>query len=534
MKYNKKIDNRTYRIIKNIKFSSEDFFLENKNISLNVLKDNIFEFIIKYNEEKYISIYEKNIIFPICNDNETNLDYKANYIIEFIGSPNKNMPIILHCILYPKNNNLNKDYKVELGSSIFIKTSDSIEHFYLNIKVKGEGRCWIEGINIYECIKDNINDYKDLIEYKLNIPSQLNNFKIACIFDDFTRECFKYECTIIDIRPDSWKVDFLLYKPHLFMIESAWLGYKGLWRGIISSGDEIKIKKLLDILNWCKDNFIPTIFWNKEDPVHFNKFINIAKYFNYIFTTDKESIKEYKKIINHENVYCLMFAAQPKIHNPIRYTDFKSSKACFAGSYYKNMFPERCKELNKLLNAAMNTIGVDIYDRKYNSGLPNFEYPKEFQPFIKGYLDAENICIANKGYKVNINVNSVKDSSTMFSRRVFESLASGTPIISSFSIAISLNLKDMVFMSDDYYELENEFLKISSDEKYYYKKVIQGIRCVLNNHTYKDRLFYIINKLDYDITYNKPTLCIVSKVNNKNDIERCINIYNSQKYMFKQ
>lgn len=46
-------------------------------------------------------------------------------------------------------------------------------------------------------------------------------------------------------------------------------------------GDEIE-----QISEYCKQKNIPMIFWNKEDPVHHQKFMCSAKLATHIFTTD--------------------------------------------------------------------------------------------------------------------------------------------------------------------------------------------------------------------------------------------------------
>ena len=75
--------------------------------------------------------------------------------------------------------------------------------------------------------------------------------------------------------------------------------------------------EVIEILNWAKDMKCPTIFWNKEDPVHFKSFLNVAKLFDYVFTTDIDCIQRYKNALDHDRVYLLPFAVQPKLHNPI-------------------------------------------------------------------------------------------------------------------------------------------------------------------------------------------------------------------------
>lgn len=187
-------------------------------------------------------------------------------------------------------------------------------------------------------------------------------------------------------------------------------------------------------MKWCKDHDIPTIFWNKEDPVHFNSFIKTAQYFDFIFTTDEDSIPNYIENISHSNVFPLPFAAQPFLHNPIEVYERKN-KACFAGSYYADKYLERQRDMNLLLEYA-GKYGLEIYDRNYGKDNVSFYFPENLKEFIVGKLQPHEIAKAYKGYKIALNVNSVIDSPTMFSRRVFECLACNTPVISTYSRGI--------------------------------------------------------------------------------------------------
>ena len=59
--------------------------------------------------------------------------------------------------------------------------------------------------------------------------------------------------------------------------------------------------------------------------------------------------------------------------------------------------------------------------------------PERYKQNVVGHLKPDEMWKAYKGYKYTINMNSVKQSPTMFARRVYESLASGTPVVSNYS-----------------------------------------------------------------------------------------------------
>ena len=101
-------------------------------------------------------------------------------------------------------------------------------------------------------------------------PQKLKDIKVAVIVDEFTYNSFKEEFNTVVIEPDNWLELFEKEKPDLFFCESAWSGVDSKrrpWMGKIYSSTNFKNENrliLLSILEYCKNNSIPTIFWNKE------------------------------------------------------------------------------------------------------------------------------------------------------------------------------------------------------------------------------------------------------------------------------
>src|SRR5207248_9052220 len=112
-----------------------------------------------------------------------------------------------------------------------------------------------------------------------------------------------------------------------------------------------------------------------------------------------------------------------------------------------------------------------------------------YQGSIKGRLEYNEMIKAYKRYKVFLNVNSVKRSPTMFSRRVFELLASGTPVISSFSVGIEQMLgNDIVHLAGSERETLGHVERLLHDDSYWARVALRGVRAVYSRHTYARRL----------------------------------------------
>ena len=81
-------------------------------------------------------------------------------------------------------------------------------------------------------------------------------------------------------------------------------------------------------------------------------------------------------------------------------------------------------------------MNLEIYDRMSADQLPNRQYPEKYRPYLhEGVPYEETGKIMSKATYV-ININTVKNSKTMFARRVFEAMACGRIVISNESLGM--------------------------------------------------------------------------------------------------
>ncbi len=356
---------------------------------------------------------------------------------------------------------------------------------------------------------------------------------LACVFDTFTHSCFKPEFNILSPYPDSWKKLIKSEKVNALFCESAWKGNNSSWRFYIGKLEKMKKPGLNQMVTEFKNKGIPTIFWNKEDPVHFDHFIDDAKQFDYIFTSDASIIPKYLEHTHHKNVHPLAFAAQEAIHNPVK-EEPRDRNVCFAGTYYNTKYAERILDMEMILQPAMD-YGLEIFDR--NHGATGYEkvmygFPEVYKPFIKGKLEYHEMVKAYKKYKVFLNINSVKYSPTMLARRVFELLACGTPVISTYSEGI-MNLlgEDAVMFAETEDETRQHLEKILSDEKLWWAYSLRGIRKVLENHTYNHRAKEVFDIIGIPFETRKPPkFMVLTKVTRAEDVSYVIKTLKDQAY----
>jgi 2-polyprenyl-3-methyl-5-hydroxy-6-metoxy-1,4-benzoquinol methylase/glycosyltransferase involved in cell wall biosynthesis len=343
-------------------------------------------------------------------------------------------------------------------------------------------------------------------------PPDPQKLSVAAILDTFSRACFEPEADLVTFRPDNWKKFVTPGSCRLLFVESAWSGNDGAWQYKVGQYPRDMGDELGDLVRFCRDNGIPTAFWNKEDPVHFDRFIKRASLFDTVFTTDKNCIPRYIAALGHERVYALPFAAQPRIHNPIQH-ETREGTVCFAGTYYANRHDQRRKDMDYLLKPCLD-FGLEIFDRRYGYAGPNaehYQFPEVYQSAIRGRLEYGEMIKAYKRYRCFLNVNSVKDSDTMFSRRVFELLASGTPVISTYSAGIASILGDDTVLFTDSEETTREHLsRLLEDQEFWVKTSVRGLRNVFRGNTYADRFRFLKEKAGTpDLTVAPAVVAVV-------------------------
>lgn len=524
-----------YTIVQDILININNAFIQKSNLLKLENNDNCLRVksSLPNKQFQYISYIETNMSFSILPSKEKFIiDDAYNYKIQFSGEKDKDIIVSMCIVFYSEKEKVSLEF-INLNEEKVITPNSDAKFYRLGIRIQGSGKCDLKSIKIYKAKRIDFMNFSSLRKLGFDIPKSISDLKIACIFDKFTMECYKYMCKLITFKPYDWKAVLSIDRPHILIVESAWEGIEGSWNRKVGYYNEENIKELKEITEWCKVNSIPTVFWNKEDPVHFDRFIGTCKYFDYIFTTEKSCIEEYKKFLKHDRVYFLPFAAQPKIHNPIKITENKENKICYAGSYHASKFKERQEDFDRLFKAA-SEYGIDIYDRNFINNNPEFKFPKQYQPFIKGYLKPEEIQKAYKGYRIFINVTSAKNAETMFSRRVFEIIASYTPIVSSYSKGIKETFGDIVVASDDVNELKKYFNLLMNNEKYYNMIALSGLRLVLREHTYEERLNYILKVANINIEYSSPKISVISIIKSLNELTVILEEFNSQSYSNKE
>jgi spore maturation protein CgeB len=276
------------------------------------------------------------------------------------------------------------------------------------------------------------------------------------------------------------------------LVESAWLGYGGRWRYKIAAYPETLSRNNLELKHLVKsarDRNIPTVFWNKEDGVHFDRFIDSASLFDVVLTVDENCIPRYRERLGpNVKLGVMPFAVQPAIHHPKAEAPHLR-RACFVGSYSHHIHDRR-RQWQDMMFGVAEPMGLRVYDRNSDRKAKHYRYPALPWMTVRKGVPYEKTADIYRKHMVSLNVNTIEDSPTMFSRRLIEIVACGGFAVTNPSPAVDRFFKDYVKVVRNAAECQELIKRVAKDgwSKQERERALAGADYVLKHHTWKHRL----------------------------------------------
>ncbi|MBE1877118.1 glycosyltransferase family protein [Myceligenerans pegani] len=358
--------------------------------------------------------------------------------------------------------------------------------------------------------------------------SDVATLRVGVILDDFSLRAFGPEWQQVVLTPNSWREELSAGLDLLF-VESAWNGNGGAWQYHLT-GASAPRPAFVELVSACRDAGVPTVFWNKEDPVHFDDFLDATRLFDRVYTTDVGRVPAYAEALGHDRVGVLPFAAQPVIHNPVRLHGRGPERdVAFAGMYFAHKYPERREQMDMLLGAAVDASprmerGLEIFSR-FRGRDEKYQFPSPFAERVVGSLDYDRMLTAYREYKVFLNVNSVVDSPSMCARRIFEITACGTPVVSAPSAAVGKFFPgDEVFVAEDRAEASATIRALANSKELRDRAVHKGQRRIWREHTYSARARAVLHDVGLapSATPPRPSVTALVSTNRPHQLDHVL------------
>ncbi len=372
--------------------------------------------------------------------------------------------------------------------------STLIQQPELREKLGGAARRWIEQERTWQYVTQN---YHHALQRLWQTPAAsvqqpaktLDQITLGLIADQFTTDTLASGVKVVKLSPENWQQEIADQPIDVMFVESAWKGNDWAWHRKVGYYSDEEFAPLSALLAHCREKGIPSLFWNKEDPVHFDRFRKTAALCDHVFTTDSRRIIPYLATPGAltQSVSSCPFYASPKIHNLLPSKRSWQHTAAYGGTYYGKRYPERTEYMDKIMSAAA-PLGLTIYDRQHDDPESPYKYPGGLGSYVAGSLSYEEMIEAYKAHPVQINVNSVLDSPTMFSRRVTEAAACGAPIISGPALGMNRYLEAAGHVVRQESEAAQALENLMHHDAYRWRVALKGARAVMRAHTTQTRL----------------------------------------------
>lgn len=360
-------------------------------------------------------------------------------------------------------------------------------------------------------------NYFDKIPLKLAIIGDL--FMV-----NYYKDCFS---SVRYVTPDNYQ-EVITDNFDVLIYTTCWQGVNNEeWRGV--KFRDKPVRALDALINHCEKNKIPTVFQSIEDPSNYDYFLPIAKKFDHVFTSDADTIPQYKSDLGHHQVYYGEYGVNPQFNNPIGSRRHHLNAAFFAGSY-PSRYTDRCQDMLDVFRSVLIAKQpLVIADRNYGSTDASVMFPEEFRDNIIDKIEHATLQKFHKIFRYNINFNSIKNSSTMCAMRIYELQAQGKGILSNYAKSV-YNKFPAITIIPQHADLTPFFSRNDNFLELEYEEVTKNLRNVMSNKTSYDIIGAMLETIG---VYKRPIQRKVLVVINEDDANG-INLFNSQIYKNKE
>ncbi|WP_129656938.1 glycosyltransferase family 2 protein [Rothia halotolerans] len=329
-------------------------------------------------------------------------------------------------------------------------------------------------------------------------------YRVGIVADQFLYETFEGTANLVYITPENYRetasgVDVLL-------VASTWTGVGGEWR----SGAAKNLLKN-DVMPFFKAQGIPVIFYSKEDPPNYGKFLPYAAVADFIVTSAEEKIPDYMTSCPQAQGYgAVTFGVSPKHHNPVGSRKNRRDEVIFAGSWLGHKYPQRRAHARNIFDGVQDA-GRDllILDRNSELGNPDYCYPEEYISSLGPAVDHSLLMKIQRITDLQINLNSVYGSSTMFANRVVELQAMGASVLSNYSMGVNDQFPS-VLLGDSRKEVE-AIVSSRGTPHQIYADQMRGLRTAYSHYLARDRMGEILTLAGFPVDRVQPRVALLTQ-----------------------
>ncbi len=260
------------------------------------------------------------------------------------------------------------------------------------------------------------------------------------------------------------------------------------WRPDFALADGVSIStlahRLFQIIRGYRQ---PLVYWAIDDPPDWRRMsLPLSRGASLVLTPAQECIPLYQQ--QGIKAGYMHFACNPQFHKPTAPLVSFACDILFVGNYYVS-YPQRRIGVDTLLTPLLHSsYSVKVYGNEH--WLNNTDKYTLPENIYSGYLPYHDLPAAYSSAKIVLGINSVVDSPTMMSMRIFEALGCRAFLMTHYSPAIESLFKNHVHLvwsrhPDETMELVRFYL---NREDLRQKIAQKGQEEVYLKHTYQMRV----------------------------------------------
>ena len=321
---------------------------------------------------------------------------------------------------------------------------------------------------------------------------------IAAVLSSSLAAVLHYEADLVVLTREGWRQQLERTRPAFLLVESAADHLGGDGNRAVHQDSAAGPREFLQVLRCCRGRDLPTVLWHVggDDP---GRWLDSASEFDAVFAADADLMPRLREACRPDRVHFLAGAAEPRLHNPSRETAWPRYAVCFAGA--GPPAESTCgNEVRQLVDPA-SRLGLHVFDDNHES--------------------AERMAAAYRCHDVVLN--AAGRSLAAVPQRVFESLASGTPVVSTDSPALRDLLGDCLRLTRSAAATTSHLEALLNDEETHAREAHLGYRCVHRSHTWRDRLDTIMAEIGaHPPERPRPSVSVVAPVVRPRNVARAV------------
>ncbi|HEY5628518.1 MAG TPA: hypothetical protein VIR16_03325, partial [Candidatus Limnocylindrales bacterium] len=327
------------------------------------------------------------------------------------------------------------------------------------------------------------------------------------------------ECDLVPLPAVGWREALEAQVPDLLLVQSAWQGLGGSWAHRIAwypHPDAYRLGHLRDLVAWCRERSVPTVFWSTEDPLQVERFVAASALFENVMTVDAASIERLaaEPARSAVRVAHLPHAVQPRLHHPAP-LPAGGVPAVFIGAAYRGAPYLQRQAFDRLLDAGARA-GLEIRDRKLGGDPRLFGFAERHRPLVGPWLPTAGVPDAIRAHRVLVG----NPETAVVPVRVLEALASGRPVVTTPEAAAAAAWPGAVLAGDSDAELDAAFASAIESRGGVPADVERAAIAILESATFRHRLVATARAAGIDVADASPRCGVVALADDAASVSR--------------